>query len=183
MWVHTRWCQHHVPSCCKQREREPQTTSLLIEISSYCLKMQVRGRLLHLDGENLLFSTFLKIFQEKFAESDFCRTFALSKRNGTTKHQKSLGSLAQLVQSVCLTSRGSGVRLPQLPQKRMTESVILFYLCFVRPTPISPDKTPVLPDAAFFEYADNGIIAPTASRHVNTPVSDRQSRAQSQGCR
>ncbi len=25
------------------------------------------------------------------------------------------GSLAQLVQSVCLTSRGSGVRLPQLP--------------------------------------------------------------------
>ena len=29
----------------------------------------------------------------------------------------SLGSLAQLVQSVCLTSRGSGVRLPQLPQR------------------------------------------------------------------
>ena len=25
------------------------------------------------------------------------------------------GSLAQLVQSVCLTSRGSGVRIPQLP--------------------------------------------------------------------
>ncbi len=28
------------------------------------------------------------------------------------------GSLAQLVQSVCLTSRGSGVRIPQLPQHR-----------------------------------------------------------------
>ena len=27
------------------------------------------------------------------------------------------GSLAQLVQSVCLTSRGSGVRIPQLPQR------------------------------------------------------------------
>ena len=26
-----------------------------------------------------------------------------------------VGSLAQLVQSVCLTSRGSGVRIPQLP--------------------------------------------------------------------
>ena len=26
------------------------------------------------------------------------------------------GSLAQLVQSVCLTSRGSGVRIPQLPR-------------------------------------------------------------------
>ena len=34
--------------------------------------------------------------------------FAIPKRNG---------SLAQLVQSVCLTSRGSGVRLPQLPLK------------------------------------------------------------------
>ena len=30
------------------------------------------------------------------------------------------GSLAQLVQSVCLTSRGSGVRLPQLPQKTLS---------------------------------------------------------------
>ena len=29
-----------------------------------------------------------------------------------------LGSIAQLVQSVCLTSRGSGVRLPLLPQKK-----------------------------------------------------------------
>ena len=28
-----------------------------------------------------------------------------------------LGSIAQLVQSVCLTSRGSGVRLPLLPPK------------------------------------------------------------------
>ena len=28
------------------------------------------------------------------------------------------GSLAQLVQSICLTSRGSGVRIPQLPQKK-----------------------------------------------------------------
>ena len=29
-----------------------------------------------------------------------------------------LGSIAQLVQSVCLTSRGSGVRLPLLPLRR-----------------------------------------------------------------
>ena len=28
------------------------------------------------------------------------------------------GSLAQLVQSICLTSRGSGVRIPQLPRKK-----------------------------------------------------------------
>ena len=35
----------------------------------------------------------------------------------TQTKRGSLGSLAQLVQSVCLTSRGSGVRLPQLPQR------------------------------------------------------------------
>ena len=32
------------------------------------------------------------------------------------RHIDLIGSLAQLVQSVCLTSRGSGVRIPQLPQ-------------------------------------------------------------------
>ena len=31
------------------------------------------------------------------------------------------GSLAQLVQSICLTSRGSGVRTPQLPHQNPTE--------------------------------------------------------------
>ena len=34
------------------------------------------------------------------------------------KKKRKNGSLAQLVQSVCLTSRGSGVRLPQLPQRK-----------------------------------------------------------------
>ena len=41
------------------------------------------------------------------------------------------GSLAQLVQSVCLTSRGSGVRIPQLPQEKETRhftQVPRFYL-------------------------------------------------------
>ena len=39
---------------------------------------------------------------------------------------KKKGSLAQLVQSVCLTSRGSGVRLPQLPPpERENQSKIL----------------------------------------------------------
>ena len=44
------------------------------------------------------------------------------------------GSLAQLVQSVCLTSRGSGVRLPQLPQEREDDkmSPSLFIISFYR---------------------------------------------------
>ena len=37
-----------------------------------------------------------------------------------------LGSIAQLVQSVCLTSRGSGVRLPLLPRKALRDSEVLF---------------------------------------------------------
>ena len=38
------------------------------------------------------------------------------------RHIDLIGSLAQLVQSVCLTSRGSGVRIPQLPQAAKSRS-------------------------------------------------------------
>ena len=45
-------------------------------------------------------------------------------RNRALKHSHSqkhhFGRLAQLVQSVCLTSRGSGVRIPQRPQPKST---------------------------------------------------------------
>ncbi len=51
------------------------------------------------------------------------KNFAILKNRCTFAYPNetdgSLGSLAQLVQSVCLTSRGSGVRLPQLPQKKV----------------------------------------------------------------
>jgi len=44
---------------------------------------------------------------------------------------KTKGSLAQLVQSICLTSRGSGVRTPQLPHKASNlYSRLLFCICF-----------------------------------------------------
>ena len=43
------------------------------------------------------------------------------------------GSIAQLVQSVCLTSRGSGVRLPLLPPKKTVTSVTVF---FIFPLPV-----------------------------------------------
>ncbi len=46
------------------------------------------------------------------------------------------GSLAQLVQSVCLTSRGSGVRIPQLPrhrkENRPLERVVFLFLASAR---------------------------------------------------
>jgi hypothetical protein len=47
------------------------------------------------------------------------------------------GSLAQLVQSICLTSRGSGVRTPQLPQKKRVyrESLDPFFVEMV-PFPV-----------------------------------------------
>ncbi len=38
----------------------------------------------------------------------------------------SQGSLAQLVQSICLTSRGSAVRTRQLPQKVSKSEAFLF---------------------------------------------------------
>ncbi len=47
------------------------------------------------------------------AGKNFLPTFAVPFGE---KFFKAFGSIAQLVQSVCLTSRGSGVRLPLLPQ-------------------------------------------------------------------
>ncbi len=47
----------------------------------------------------------------------FLPTFAILFDEREEVHNISKGSIAQLVQSVCLTSRGSGVRLPLLPLK------------------------------------------------------------------
>ena len=66
---------------------------------------------------------FFVIF-EKMGQSQF---FLLNSISHLPLHSQNLparpigragkqGSLAQLVQSICLTSRGSGVRIPQLPQ-------------------------------------------------------------------
>ena len=61
-------------------------------------------------------NTKIAIFPKKSKKN-----FAILKNRCTFAYPNetdgSLGSLAQLVQSVCLTSRGSGVRLPQLPQE------------------------------------------------------------------
>ncbi len=49
---------------------------------------------------------------EKFADVEKSRTFAsLLKR-------EAIGRLAQLVQSICLTSRGSAVRIRQRPHRK-----------------------------------------------------------------
>ena len=64
--------------------------------------------------------------QEKI-RAKICRIDATPKRF--------LGSLAQLVQSVCLTSRGSGVRIPQLPhQKPFTKVRGFFRISTFRPS-------------------------------------------------
>ena len=42
------------------------------------------------------------------------------------KDQPFQGRLAQLVQSVCLTSRGSGVRIPQRPHRILCSSLVSF---------------------------------------------------------
>ena len=56
----------------------------------------------------------LRWVRRKRLPCSFCKLI-FSTRFAVPKTQK--GSLAQLVQSICLTSRGSGVRTPQLPQR------------------------------------------------------------------
>ncbi len=55
----------------------------------------------------------------------FLPTFAILFNEREEVHNISEGSIAQLVQSVCLTSRGSGVRLPLLPpnEKRLCSNL------------------------------------------------------------
>ena len=58
--------------------------------------------------DNFIF--FKKKIHQSFAEFKNCTTFASA--------IKQYGRLAQLVQSIWFTPRGSGVRIPQRPQKR-----------------------------------------------------------------
>ena len=54
------------------------------------------------------------------------RTFAT--QSGKTIAQKQrIGRLAQLVQSICLTSRGSAVRIRQRPRKRGRKLIAAFF--------------------------------------------------------
>ena len=74
----------------------------------------------------LMLNLFLKNLEEKFGAKEKVLTFAVpSETHWFHEH----GSLAQLVQSVCLTSRGSGVRLPQLPPQR-TRRFSGSFFCF-----------------------------------------------------
>ena len=65
-------------------------------------------------------TNFLKKVAGKFVDSKNSRTFAtLSETNGC---------LAQLVQSICLTSRGSAVRIRQHPHRGIDRKVGSFFL-------------------------------------------------------
>jgi hypothetical protein len=68
--------------------------------------------------KNILF-----FFLKKLAETNLVLHIC------TPKRREKEGSLAQLVQSICLTSRGSGVRIPQLPQelKRFQRELKAFF--------------------------------------------------------
>ena len=68
------------------------------------------------------------------------------------------GSLAQLVQSVCLTSRGSGVRIPQLPRLKIND--LQRCKSFFRMIPI--------------RFADFGCFR--AGRRHDVGISDRDGR-------
>ena len=82
---------------------------------------------------------------------------------------KDIGRLAQLVQSVCLTSRGSGVRIPQRPRKKSSHEARLLLLCnllYLRPHPAvrssihraqkNPCKLAAYKDRLFFHCTRSG---------------------------
>ena len=70
-------------------------------------------------------SFFSKKICQSFAEFKNCTTFA----SAIKQH----GRLAQLVQSIWFTPRGSGVRIPQRPQESHNETLFLFEVTFSTP--------------------------------------------------
>ena len=70
-------------------------------------------------------------------EKKFIRNLQVCKNNAYLCSAQALknGSIAQLVQSICLTSRGSGVRIPLLPLRqttRLSGFVVLMRLASLR---------------------------------------------------
>ncbi len=81
---------------------------------------EVRPYFNYLDYSDYLdyfFLVFEKFFFKKFAGKKKSSIFAASFRGRHYFFPDLFGRLAQLVQSICLTSRGSGVRIPQRPRK------------------------------------------------------------------
>ena len=73
--------------------------------------------------DNFIF--FKKKIHQSFAEFKNCTTFASA--------IKQYGRLAQLVQSIWFTPRGSGVRIPQRPQKEVKKGFLFYVLNFPGP--------------------------------------------------
>ena len=79
--------------------------------------------MIHEDSKKIDF--FHGIFWRFRKRPYLCTVFKRERQQNQIKK----GRLAQLVQSVCLTSRGSGVRIPQRPPIKTGESKIAFS-CF-----------------------------------------------------
>ena len=80
--------------------------------------------MIHDDSKKIDF--FHGIFWRFRKRPYLCTVFKRERQQNQIKK----GRLAQLVQSVCLTSRGSGVRIPQRPPIKIGESKIAFsYFC------------------------------------------------------
>ena len=80
--------------------------------------------MIHDDSKKIDF--FHGIFWRFRKRPYLCTVFKRERQQNQIKK----GRLAQLVQSVCLTSRGSGVRIPQRPPIKIGESNIAFsYFC------------------------------------------------------
>ena len=103
----------------------------------------------------------------KFASIHSRTTFALPKR----------GSIAQLVQSICLTSRGSGVRIPLLPHKKSRSNVAFLRFKGVRFIVSLQKKNQIWDELNHLNHLEN---LGSAMRQVVSTIPDKQFSAMSQ---
>ena len=106
-----------------------------LQLTKKCLPLQSQTK-----RDKVLWSLFLDGYKASWRwrrELPLGNDRLKRKDNAVADKKKRKGSIAQLVQSVCLTSRGSGVRLPLLPPKSDSGNWVAFF-CTHSPGPLLP---------------------------------------------
>ena len=110
-------------------------------------------------GNSTIFN-FFENFSRKVCGIRFLSYLCIVQTKRDNKTSKIARELSSVGSERLPYKQRVGGSTPSAPTKKDGLFSHPFLLVFVRPKAFLADKTPVLPDAAFFEYDDNGKIAP-----------------------
>ncbi len=123
--------------------------------------------------------TWMEVWRmEVFHSRDMCQIMhkiflrnicRIKKRSYLCIAFRNRGRLAQLVQSICLTSRGSGVRIPQRPQLN-SEAAVAEEIRFLKDIPQERGRLAQLVQSICLTSRGSGVRIPQRPRRKVIPV-------------